>query len=51
MTMSKYYYEFERINDYCYPDSYVLRITTPITPEEQKEFRVKIRLSRTAKGK
>ena len=23
--MSKYYYEFERVNAYCYPDSYVLR--------------------------
>jgi len=23
--MSRYDYEFERVNDYCYPDSYVLR--------------------------
>ena len=23
--MNKYYYEFERVNDYCYPNSYVLR--------------------------
>jgi len=23
--MSRYYYEFQRVNDYCYPDSFVLR--------------------------
>jgi len=23
--MNKYYYEFERVNDYCYPNSFVLR--------------------------
>ena len=23
--MNRYYYEFQRINDYCYPDSFVLR--------------------------
>ena len=23
--MDKYYYEFERVNDYCYPDSFVLK--------------------------
>ena len=32
--MSRYYYEFERVNAYCYPDSYVLRNKLDIQDSE-----------------
>jgi cell filamentation protein len=33
--MNKYYYEFERVNAYCYPDSYVLRNKFNIRDEKE----------------